>query len=186
MSISLKDVRYKLLEKIWDQKAFKTESYFKAKDDLLKDKISKDPDYLKDRNLYLKLEKEGYLSQLLDLNDNLNFIESDILIYKNNKFYLAQEVENYCMRRDNFFLFSKSYYRRYEEFFTEEEQVYIENLEAKIEKINNVYDELCDRIRECKSFDELASISEISNFFDKNNPKKFNYKAKLREVVVGI
>lgn len=186
MSISLKDVRYKILEKIWDQKASKTESYFKEKDDLLKDKISKDPDYLKDRNLYLKLEKEGYLSYLLDHNDHLNFIESDILIYKNNKFYLAQEVENYCMRRDNSFLFSKSYYRRYEEFFTEEEQVYIENLEARIEKINNVYDELCDRIRGCNSFAELASISEVSNFFDKSNSKKFNHKAKLKDIMVSV
>lgn len=186
MSISLKDVRYKILEKIWDQNASKIEPYFKVKDDLIKDKISKDPDYLKDRNLYLKLEEEGYLSQLLDYNGSLNFIESDILIYKNDKFYFAQKVENYCIRRDNSFLFSKSYYRRYEEFFTEEEQSYIENLEAGIEKIDNIYDELCDRIRECNSFAELASISEVSNFFDKNNPKKFNHKAKLRDIMVSV
>lgn len=39
------------------------EPYFKKKADLLKDKMSKDHDYLKDRNLYLKLEEEGYLSE---------------------------------------------------------------------------------------------------------------------------
>ena len=186
MSIPLKTARYKILEKIWDQKVSKMEPYFKAKDDLIKDKISKDPDYLKDRNLYLKLEEEGYLSQLLEYNDSLNFVESNILIYKNDKFYFAQEVENYCIRRDNSFLFSKSYYRRYEELFTEEDQSYIENLEAEIEKINSIYDELCDRIRGCNSFAELASISEVSNFFDKSNSKKFNHKAKLKDIMVSV
>ena len=83
-------------------------------------------------------------------------------------------------------LYSTSSYRRYEDLFTEEEMEYIENLDLEISRIYNAYEKLKDRMDDCKSFAELASIPEISNFFDKNNPKKFNKKAKLKENVVNI
>lgn len=186
MSISLRDARYEILEQIWAQENSKTEPYEKAKSEFIKNKILNDSDYLKDRETYLKLKEEGYLEYLEESNYDLDFVTSGMTIYKDDKFYFVQETEEYCSCMDRKFLYSTSSYRRYEDLFTEEEIEYIENLDLEMRKIYDAYGELKDRMDDCKSFAELASIPEISNFFDKNNPKKFNKKAKLKENVVNI
>ena len=190
MSISLRDTRYEILEQIWAQENSKTEPYEKAKSEFIKNKILNDPDYLKDRETYLRLKEEGYLECLEKSNYDLDFVTSSMTIYKDDKLYyklyFVQETEEYCPRKNRKFFYNTSSYRRYEEIFTEEEMEYIENLDLEMRKIYNAYDELWNRMNDCKSFAELASIPEISNFFDKNNPKKFNKKAKLKENVVNI
>ena len=186
MSISLRDTRYEILEQIWEQENSKTEPYEKAKSEFIKNKILNDSDYLKDREIYLKLKEEGYLEYLEESNYDLDFVTSGMTIYKDDKFYFVQETEEYCSRIDRKFLYSTGSYRRYEDLFTEEEIEYIENLDLEMRKIYDAYGELKDRMDDCKSFAELASIPEISNFFDKNNPKKFNKKAKLKENVVNV
>ena len=186
MSISLRDTRYEILEQIWEQENSKTEPYEKAKSEFIKNKILNDSDYLKDRETYLKLKEEGYLEYLEESNYDLDFITSGMTIYKDDKFYFVQETEEYCSRMNRKFLYSTSSYRRYEEIFTEEEMEYIKNLDLEMRKIYDAYDKLKDRMDDCRSFAELASIPEISNFFDKNNPKKFNKKAKLKENAVNI
>lgn len=186
MSISMSSARYKIFEQIWAQENSKTEPYEKTKSEFIKNKILNDSDYLKDRETYLKLKEEGYLEYLEESNYDLDFVTLGMTIYKDDKFYFVQETEEYCSRMDRKFLYSTSSYRRYEDLFTEEEMEYIENLDLEISRIYNAYEKLKDRMDDCKSFAELASIPEISNFFDKNNPKKFNKKAKLKENVVNI
>lgn len=182
MSISMSSARYKIFEQIWAQENSKTEPYEKAKSEFIKNKILNDSDYLKDRETYLKLKEEGYLEYLEESNYDLDFVTSGIDIYKDDKLYFVQETEEYCPRKNRKFFYSTSSYRRYEEIFTEEEMGYIENLNLEMRKIYDAYDKLKDRLDDCKSFAELASIPEISNFFDRNNPKKFNKKAKLKDI----
>ena len=174
MSISLRDARYEILEQIWEQENSKTEPYEKAKSEFIKNKILNDPDYLKDRETYLRLKEEGYLEYLEESNYDLDFITSGMTIYKDDKFYFVQETEEYCSRMDRKFLYSTSSYRRYEEIFTEEEMEYIENLDLEMRKIYDAYGKLKDRMDDCKSFAELASIPEISNFFGEQPLAKAN------------
>ena len=185
MSISMSDARYRILEQIWKQENSKTDPYYNAKFEYIKNKILSDPDYLKDRETYLRLKEEGYMDYLENSNYDLDFVEDGISIYRNNEFYFGQKTEEFCVRKDNKFIYSLSFCRMYEEIFTEEEMKYLESLDVEINRISKAYEVLKDKMDACKSFAELASIPEISNFFDKTNPKKFRKKAKLREDVVN-
>lgn len=186
MSISLKDAKYKIFEMVWDQDEEKISPFKEAKTEFINNKVLNDPDYIKDRKMYLNLEIEGYMSYLNDSNYDLDFINHSIAIIKEENFYFVVDTKGYCMRKVNDSSYPNSSYRRYEDFFTEEEQKYIENLDSKMDIISEIYDNLYTRIKNCNSFTELASIPEISNFFDKDNPKKFNRKAKLKDIEVNI
>lgn len=186
MSISLKDAKYKIFEMLWDQDEEKILPFKEAKTEFINNKVLNDPDYLKDRKTYLNLEIEGYMSYLNNNNDNLNFINHSIVIIKERDIYSIVDTKGFCIRKVNDSLYPNSSYRRYEDFFTEEEQKYVEDLDSKMDIISETYDNLYTRIKNCNSFTELASIPEISNFFDKDNPKKFNCKAKLKDIEVNI
>ena len=191
MSISMSDVRYRILEQIWKQESSKTDPYYNAKSEYIKNKILNDPDYLKDRETYLRLKEEGYMDYLENSNYDLDFVEDGIAIYKGegNDFYFVQQTEEYCSRNNDKFPYGISTGRRYEDLFNEKDIEYLESLDVEIDRISKAYEVLKDRMGACTSFAELASIPEISNFFDKNNPKKskkFRKKAKLREDVVNV
>lgn len=188
MSISMSDARYRILEQIWDQESSKTDPYYKTKSEFIKNKILSDPDYLKDRETYLRLKEEGYMDYLENSNYDLDFIETGIAIYKGDgdDFYFVIKTEEYCSRNNNKFPYGISASRRYEDLFNEKDIEYLNSLDVEIDRISKAYEVLKDKMSACNSFAELASISEISNFFDKNNPKKFRKKAKLREDVVNV
>ena len=95
-------------------------------------------------------------------------------------------IKSAAVFNKSFHINSKAKTALLREGFTEEEIEYIENLDLEMRKIYDAYGELKDRMDDCKSFAELASIPEISNLFDKNNPKNFNKKAKLKENVVNV